>query len=123
MIANFTKYAQVKVTPSVITMLSAQNPLEVAPKYVHVTCDHESAPYTVNGYLKEMWLNNDLGMSIGTNGSTGGNTYGTFNAVQQTPTQINTFYLSDTEISIYKSYGSISSRWHTETEYTVHIYA
>lgn len=123
MIANFTKYAQVKVTPSVITMLSAQNPLGVAPKYVHVTCDHESAPYTVNGYVKEMWLNNDFGMSIGTNGSNGGNTYDQFNAVQQTPTQADTFYLSDTEISIYKSAGAVSGRWHTGTEYAVHIYA
>ena len=123
MIADFTKYAQIKATPSAEKMLSVQNPLGIIPKYVHIACDHDSVPYTTNGYLKELWLNDSFGMGVGTNGSTGVNSYGGYKTVSQTPTQNEAFYLSVSEISIYKGSGTVSNRWHTGTEYTVHIYA
>lgn len=123
MIANFTKYAQVKVIPSDITMLSIQNPLGITPKYVHITCEHGSAPYTVNGYVEEVWLSQKAGAMLGTNGGDGSHYSKFFHSVNQTPTRADTFYFSDEAINIYKGNGSASGRWHTGTEYTVHIYA
>lgn len=123
MIANFTEYAEVKVTPSTITMITVQNPLGIVPKYVHITCEHDSAPYTIDGYLREVWLSQKEGMMYGTNGSDG-SYHGKFlRPVNQSPTSTETFYLSSTEISIYKGNGAVSGRWRTDTEYTVHIYA
>ena len=120
---DLKKYAQVKVTPSDITILTVTNPLSVVPKYVHITCAHDSAPYASNGYLKELWATPKQGGSLGTNGSNGVNTYRLFTPVSQIPTSIEKFYLSSDTISFYKANGSISGRWHTDTEYTVHIYA
>jgi hypothetical protein len=62
-------------------------------------------------------------MMYGTNGSDGSFYAKFLQPVNQTPTSIDKFYLSSTEISIYKGNGSASGRWHTRTEYTVHIYA
>lgn len=123
MIADFTKYAEVKVTPSTTQMLSVINPLGVVPKYVHITCGYNSAPYTNNGYSRELWATQIIGGVIGTSGSDGGVIYNVRKPVNQTPTAIEEYYLSDDALSFYKSKGTVSGRWHTETEYTVHIYA
>ena len=122
MIADFTKYVEVKVTPSTTQMLSVINPLGVVPKYVHITCGCNSAPYTNVGYLRELWATQIIGGAIGTNGK-GNVICNNHKPVNQTPTADEEYYLSDDALSFYKSNGSVSGRWHTETEYTVHIYA
>ena len=123
MISDLTKYAQVKITPSTINILSVQNPLGIVPKYIHITCDNDSAPYLSNGYIREFQSSQWLGHEIGTNGSNGTLLQHPFYPVSETPTAVNRFHLSESIIEIYKGNGSISGRWHTGTEYTVHIYA
>ena len=120
---DLKKYAQIKVTPSSTSILTVSNLLGVIPKYIHITCPHDSAPYSSYGYIKEVFASQLFGAYIGTNGSTGRNAYNAYYPKAQTPTSQQDYYLSDSEISFYKGSGSVSGRWHTDTEYTVHIYA
>lgn len=123
MLAGLQSYASVKVTPSANTILTATNPLGVIPKYIHITCEHNSAPYSENGYLIEGWLTGEYGSFFGKNGSTGANSVTHSVLVNQTPAAVQTHYISADTISIYKGNGTVSGRWHTGTEYTVHCYA
>lgn len=123
MLGYFSKYASVKVTPSSTAKLSVENPLGVVPKYVHVTSEHDAAPYTAKGYARECWLADFRGSLYATNGSTGEDMTNIMSPVQQAPTAVQTYYFGADTVEIYKGTGSVSGRWHTSTEYTVHIYA
>lgn len=123
MIGSLSQYASAKATPSATTILSVTNPLGVMPKYVHIECDTDSAPFTSNGYVREAALTDSFGYCYTTNGSSGGLTGYVYSPVSDTPTAVNTFRITADVIEVYKGTGSITSRWETNTEYTIHVYA
>lgn len=122
MVTGLNNCASVKVTPSATSMLSVQNPTGVVPKIVHVYCSRSSDAYLQYGYAREMWIRPRYGVMLTTNGSTGANTSYIFMPVDQTPTEVQTFQFKTDELNISKGPGAITSRWNTNTEYTVEIY-
>lgn len=122
MLAGLTSCTRVKQTPSAITILSITNPTGQIPKLVHVYCADDSQAVTADGYAYECWYTPTDGVLLTTNGSTGVNASYSETPVQQTPTSVDTYYLSASTIELYKGNGSISSRWNTNTEYTIEIY-
>lgn len=123
-IGNLTRYMKVKAIPSSEQILTVSNPLNIIPKYVHVDCPKTSAAYLNAGYIHEVFLADGFyGVYCDTNGSDNSPRSTRANQVFTLPTAQQRFYLGDQEVSIYKSSGSVSGRWNTNTEYTVHIYA
>lgn len=120
---HLTSCQTVKTTPTSNNFISVQNPTGVIPKLVHITSDSDSHARNNLGFVLEAWYVPEWGFMFATaSAGSGSNTAVMFTPVNQTPTAILTYYLSESTIESYKGDSATGNKWDTQTEYTVEIY-
>lgn len=121
MVQGLTSCVTAKNYPSSTSFLSFQNPSGVIPKLIHVTSDRASHARTTLGWVLDAWFTPKVGIIVST--YTGGGSITTyFYPVSQTPTEVNTYYITASSIELYKGDSATGNKWDTSTEYIVEIY-
>jgi len=121
MIFELSSCVVAKSTPSSNNFLSFQNTTGAIPKLVHITSDPTSHARTTLGWILDAWFTSEYGIIIST--YTGGKNITTrFSPVNQTPTAVCTYYMTDSVLEFYKGDSATGNKWDTSTEYVAEIY-
>lgn len=119
-VGELTLYKKITITPSAATNIAFDNPFNIAPKFIFISCSENSQPRIESGYIIDMAINFS---------TIGGVSYNNASMVmlpmgekRLDDSQGNgVFGFKDNKIRINRY--NASAQWSTETEYTVEIYA
>lgn len=121
MIGDLSKFAEVKVTPTVMNYIIVPHSLGAVPVFVEITCADGSVAATTDGNIRYALLGTQCGVVYGLYTNQSKLMYRTFYRNDATNLSVEQYALNSEQIIIRNRNDAFA--WNTSTEYTVKIYA